>query len=122
MSIKKFKKFIKNSDAVQLINFSLISSLIFVIMLNFVVQFKVESMQDDIENMRVEISSYKDQMALLDVQWAYLTRPARIRELSQKYLNNNGYSLASQIKTSDDLERYYVANYEAEAVQMVASF
>ncbi len=122
MSIKKFKKFIKNSDAVQLINFSLISSLIFVIMLNFVVQFKVESMQDDIENMRVEISSYKDQMALLDVQWAYLTRPARIRELSQKYLNNNGYSLASQIKTSDDLEKYYVANYEAEAVQMVASF
>ena len=122
MSIKKFKKFIKNSDAIQLINFSLIFSLIFVIMLNFAVQFKVESMQDDIENMRVEISSYKDQIGLLDVQWAYLTRPARIRELSQKYLNNNGYSLASQIKTSDDMEKFYIANYEAEAVQMVASF
>ncbi|HLD76842.1 MAG TPA: hypothetical protein VI861_01780 [Rickettsiales bacterium] len=120
--MKKFKKFIKNLNRIYLYNSILIFSLVFAIMLNLAVQFKVENLQDHIENMQGEISSYRDQISLLEVEWAYLTRPARIRDLSQKYLNDNGYTLASQIKGNDELERFYTANYEVQASQVAANF
>ena len=99
-----------------LTNSVLISGIILSIILMFVVQFKVESLQDEIANAENEIASYQDQIQFLEVEWVYLTRPERLRTLAANYLQNNGYALASQIKNVDDLEKYYLATYEKTEV------
>ena len=86
----------------------------------FVVQFKVESLQDEITHAENEIASYQDQIQFLEVEWVYLTRPERLRTLATNYLQNNGYALASQIKNVDDLEKYYLATYEKTEVDKLA--
>jgi len=103
-----------------LINSALISGIILSIILMFVVQFKVESLQDEIANAENEIASYQDQIQFLEVEWVYLTRPERLRTLATNYLQNNGYALASQIKNVDDLEKYYLATYEKTEVDKLA--
>ena len=110
MSNKKF----------YLTNSALISGIILSIILMFVVQFKVESLQDEIANAENEIASYQDQIQFLEVEWVYLTRPERLRTLATNYLQNNGYALASQIKNVDDLEKYYLATYEKTEVDKLA--
>lgn len=121
--MKEFKTFFQGLNKVYVCNFALIASTIFVIMLNFAVQFSVENLQNHIEDMQKEISSYKGQIGMLEVEWAYLTRPARIRSLSEKYLDDNGYTLASQIKADSEMDKFYAANYVvAEDAQMMASF
>jgi hypothetical protein len=82
----------------------------------FFVQYKVESLQDDIFKTKNEISSLEDEIRLLEVEWVYLTRPERLRILVAKYLKNNGYALASQIKTVEQLEKLYPANYQQEEI------
>ncbi|MBM3579421.1 MAG: hypothetical protein FJX34_01450 [Alphaproteobacteria bacterium] len=77
----------------------------------FIVQSKVEALQDDIIKTEGEIALYQDQIQLLEVEWVYLTRPERLRILATNYLQNNGYALASQIKDIDKLEKYYLANH-----------
>ena len=59
-----------------------------------------------------EIAALEDAIQVLEVQWVYLTRPARLRELSQVYLQDNGYALASQIKNEEQLQQYHQAVYE----------
>ena len=103
-----------------LTNSVLISGIILSIILMFVVQFKVESLQDEIANAENEIASYQDQIQFLEVEWVYLTRPERLRTLAANYLQNNGYALASQIKNVDDLEKYYLATYEKTEVDKLA--
>jgi hypothetical protein len=103
-----------------LTNSALISGIILSIILMFVVQFKVESLQDEIANAENEIASYQDQIQFLEVEWVYLTRPERLRTLATNYLQNNGYALASQIKNVDDLEKYYLATYEKTEVDKLA--
>jgi hypothetical protein len=103
-----------------LTNSALISGIILSIILMFVVQFKVESLQDEIANAENEIASYQDQIQFLEVEWVYLTRPERLRTLAANYLQNNGYALASQIKNVDDLEKYYLATYEKTEVDKLA--
>jgi cell division protein FtsL len=103
-----------------LTNSALISGIILSIILMFVVQFKVESLQDEIANAENEIASYQDQIQFLEVEWVYLTRPERLRTLATNYLQNNGYALASPIKNVDDLEKYYLATYEKTEVDKLA--
>lgn len=103
-----------------LTNSALISGIILSIILMFVVQFKVESLQDEIAKAENEIASYQDQIQFLEVEWVYLTRPERLRTLATNYLQNNGYALASQIKNVDDLEKYYLATYEKTEVDKLA--
>lgn len=78
----------------------------------FVVQFKVELLQDDIAKTETDIASYRDKIQLLEVEWVYLTRPERLRTLASHYLQNNSYTLASQIKDVDKLQDYYLASYQ----------
>ena len=103
-----------------LTNSALISGIILSIILMFVVQFKVESLQDEIAKAENEIASYQDQIQFLEVEWVYLTRPERLRTLATNYLQNNGYALASQIKNVDDLEKCYLATYEKTEVDKLA--
>lgn len=97
---------------IQIINLSVVAALSLMIVSTFSVQFKVASMTDVLEASENDIVSYKDEMRLLEIEWVYLTRPERIRELSGLYLENSGYTLASQIKKADQLEGYYLANYK----------
>lgn len=69
-----------------------------------------------------EIVAYEDEIQLLEVEWVYLTRPERLRTLASRYLQDNGYALASQIKDVDKLEQYYLVNYQkVESSGMAAS-
>lgn len=96
------------------INFATILMVIFSLLIMFFIQFKVEKLQESIAMSRSQISDYEDQIRLYEVEWVYLTRPERLRQISAKYLKNNGYALASQIKGPNDLEQVYNANYQQE--------
>ena len=98
-------------------NFAMVFAIIFSIIFMFFVQFKVEKLQDVIAQNRVNISDYEDQIRLLEVEWVYLTRPERLRQISTRFLKNNGYALASQIKGEGEIERFYNANYSIENTQ-----
>lgn len=90
----------------------LITMLILSILLMFTVQFKVEALQEEVAKAEAEIFAYEDEIRLLEVEWVYLTRPERVRILASRYLKDNGYALASQIKGAEKLEQYYLANYQ----------
>ncbi len=95
-----------------LANGLLISAIFLSIIFMFVVQFKVEMLQDEIVKTETDIVAYQDKIQLLEVEWVYLTRPERLRTLAAAYLQDNGYALASQIKDVDKLEKYYLVNYQ----------
>jgi hypothetical protein len=110
------KEFWKSLNRIYFLNLVIIGSLLLSIFTMFFVQYKVESIQDDIYKTKNEISSLEDEIRLLEVEWVYLTRPERLRILVAKYLKNNGYALASQIKTVEQLEKLYQANYQQEEI------
>lgn len=95
-------------------NLLLVALVILSILTMFFVQFKVENLQEQMAKDRQQISDFEDQIRLLEVEWVYLTRPERLRQISAKYLKNNGYALANQIKGEDDIERIYSTNYQEE--------
>ena len=101
-------------------NCALVASVVLSILLMFVVQFKVEALQDGVVKTENEIAAYEDEIQLLEVEWVYLTRPERLRILASRYLENNGYALASQIKDEEKLEKYYFANYQKVEAKEVA--
>ncbi|MDX2083374.1 MAG: hypothetical protein SFV53_05270 [Rickettsiales bacterium] len=103
-----------------LINITLIVAIFLSIVLMFLVQFKVEMLQDKIIKTESDIALYQDKIQLLEVQWVYLTRPERLRKLAAYYLQDNGYALASQIKDVDSLEKYYLVNYQKSEVKDLA--
>ncbi len=104
-----------------LANTALLSAIFFSIILMFVVQFKVELLQDEITKTDTDIVDYRDKIQLLEVEWVYLTRPERLRTLASHYLQDNGYTLASQVKDVDQLEHYYLASYQKIESRDVAS-
>jgi hypothetical protein len=108
------KNYWHSLNKIYFVNLVVIGSLILSIFMMFFVQYKVESLQDDIFKTKNEISSLEDEIRLLEVEWVYLTRPERLRILVAKYLKNNGYALASQIKSVEQLEKLYPANYQQE--------
>lgn len=90
----------------HLIGLALFSSTLFSILLMFCVQFSVENLQEQISSTKSQISDYEDRLRLLEVEWVYLTRPERLRQLASSYLKNNGYVLVNQIidKEQNDIE------------------
>ncbi len=105
-----------------LINISLVICVILSIIFTFVVEFKVESLQEEMSKTESEIAAYEDEIQLMEVEWVYLTRPERVRVLASHYLKDNGYALASQIKDAEQLEKYYVANYrDVESEEVIVA-
>ncbi len=100
-----------------LANSVLIGTIFLSIVLMFTVQFRVEMLQDEITKTETDIVAYRDKIQLLEVEWVYLTRPERLRNLAAHYLQDNGYALASQVKNVEKLEQYYSVHYQnAESV------
>ncbi len=108
------KKFLASVNKFYLINSAIGGFLAFSIIAMFLVQFSVEGLQDEIIKTESEIAAYEDEIQLLEVEWVYLTRPERLRTLASRYLQNNGYALASQIKNEDQLEKYHLTTYQRE--------
>lgn len=106
------KQFWQSLNKFYLANFSLATFLVLSIVVMFVVQFKVEALQDEMMRTKIEISAYEDELQLLEVEWVYLTRPERLRNLASRYLKDNSYILASQIKDRKKLEEFYFVNYK----------
>ncbi len=116
--MNELKLFWNSVNKFYFYNLVIITTVLASIIVAFAVQFKVEAMQDKMTQTQAQIAAYKDQMSLLEVEWTYLTRPERLRSLASRYLKDNGYTLASQIKNSDALEKYYIATYEAAEIPM----
>ena len=115
------KEFWQSLNKFYFANLLLVASVIFSIIFTFLVQFRVESLQDDMVKTENEIIFYEDEFQLLEVEWVYLTRPERLRTLASRYLQDNGYALASQIKDADKLEQYYLVNYQKAEEKLLAS-
>jgi len=115
------KEFWQSSNKFYFANLLLVASVIFSIIFTFLVQFRVEGLQDDMVKTENEIIAYEDEIQLLEVEWVYLTRPERLRTLASRYLQDNGYALASQIKDADKLEQYYLVNYQKAEEKLLAS-
>ncbi len=109
-----------NKRKFYLTNLIFVSATVLSIVAMFLVQFKVEALQEEISSAESEIALYQDKIQLLEVEWVFLTRPERLRTLATNYLQSNGYALASQIKYIDELEKYYVASYKKTEVDNLA--
>ena len=114
------KELWQHTNKFYLANISLVAAVILSIVLMFAVQFKVESLQDEVLKTEGEIVAFEDEIQLLEVEWVYLTRPERLRTLASRFLQDNSYALASQIKDTSQLEQYYLVNYKKSAEQQVA--
>lgn len=102
-------------------NIMLVATIFCSIVIMFTVQFKVEALQDEMSQAESDIIEYEDKIKLLEVEWVYLTRPERLRTLANIYLKDNGYTLASQIKETEKLEKYYLAVYQNSEAEEVAA-
>jgi hypothetical protein len=103
-----------------LANISVAAAVVMTVILMFAVQFKVESLQDEVVKAEGEIAAFEDEIQLLEVEWVYLTRPERLRNLASRFLQDNSYMLASQIKDESRLEQYYLVNYKKSEEREVA--
>ncbi len=112
------KEIWNNLNKFYVINFATIMMVILSLLLMFFIQFKVENLQEKIAKSRAQISDYEDQIRLYEVEWVYLTRPEILRQISAKYLKNNGYALARQIRGESDLEGVYNVNYQQENIKV----
>ncbi len=105
------REIFRQANKFYLTNFLLIIAILTSIIFMFTVQFKVESLQDEMTTTESQIISYEDEIKLLEIEWSYLTRPERIRILAGKYLKDNSYTVVGQIKDVNKLGQYYLANY-----------
>lgn len=117
------KQHIAKINKLYFLNLFFISLLILSIIMMFFIQFKVEKIQDNIALSKAQISDHEDQIRLLEVEWVFLTRPERLRQLSAQLLKDNGYALASQIKDENALtpDAVYTANYQVEVDENLTS-
>ncbi len=111
------KEFWQSLNKFYFTNCVIAAALVLSIVVMFVVQFEVEFLQEEMLRTENEIAIFEDEIQLLEVEWVYLTRPERLRMLASRYLQNNGYALASQIKNEEKLEQYYSANYRLVEAQ-----
>ena len=110
--MNEIKEFWQSLNKLYFCNAMLVGSALASIVIAFTIQFKVEALQDKMLETQAQIAFYHDQISLLEVEWTYQTRPERLRDLSSRYLKDNGYTLASQIKNNDTMEKYYLASYQ----------
>ncbi len=72
----------------------------------FFVQFKVDKLKSNLANVNSKIYLYEERIQLLEVEWTYLTRPERIRNLANLYLKNNQNLMVQQVKNINQIAQY----------------
>jgi hypothetical protein len=73
----------------------------------FAVQFKADELSKKIGEIDKKIFSYQEKIQLLEIEWTYLNRPERLRNLSRIYIKNNNYVFAQQIKNFQEFAEYH---------------
>ena len=53
----------------------------------YMVKFSVQNLQRDVRVMEQELAAEKESLHLLNAEWAYLNRPERLRQLSERHLD-----------------------------------
>src|SRR5210317_789543 len=87
-------------------------SAFFSILFLFLIQFKVDDLQNDLNQIENEIASYNQEIEILDTEWVYLSRPERLRALASEYLQNDDYLKVSQIKDDQSFRSYNMAKFK----------
>lgn len=101
---------LSNTARYYLVNCCLSLAILFSVAIMFFVQFKVDNLQDQVAKVDMQISELDDEIRVLEVEWVYLTRPERLRSLSDRYLESNGYIASNQVKDTNTLQKHYIAN------------
>ncbi len=114
------KNYFAKMNRFYLFNFAIISLFALVVVSNFLVQFKVESLQENVRGFELQISDHKKQLNSLEIEWTYLTRPSRLRALADEYLQDTGYSVASQIKSGEEMKQFFANNHDKSLTQHLA--
>jgi hypothetical protein len=71
----------------------------------FQVKYEVMQQEQTLASLNQQISSDREQIRMLNAEWSYLTRPARIEDLSAHFLHLNGMSSAQILPLSAVPER-----------------
>lgn len=53
----------------------------------FQVKYEVQSLEDELRHLNAEITAEQELLHVLRAEWAYLNRPARLEDLSARYLS-----------------------------------
>lgn len=68
----------------------------------FHVKYKVHSLEEDLRRLNASILEEQEQLHVLEAEWAYLNRPARLERLTAKYLDLRPLE-ADQIGAIEDI-------------------
>lgn len=71
----------------------------------FQVKYEVMQQEQTLAGINKEIITDREQIRVLNAEWSYLTRPARLEELSARFLHLNGMSSAQILPLSAVPER-----------------
>lgn len=52
----------------------------------YMVKYTVQNVQRDVASLETELKGERESLHLLNAEWAYLNRPERLRDLSDKHL------------------------------------
>ncbi len=52
----------------------------------YLVKYQVQSVRDDVTRLERELAAEREAVALLEAEWAYLNRPARLERLAGQHL------------------------------------
>jgi cell division protein FtsL len=78
------------------------SVFILIIYLLFKISYKTNDIKTEIISLQQKINKDKDDIRILQAEWTYLSNPKRIRDLSNKYLNNKLQS-SQQLKRNESV-------------------
>jgi hypothetical protein len=118
---KVAKNKVSNLRIFYLSNLLLSLFVIFSICSMFYVQFKVDSLRSGLAIAQSHVDDHNSELRLLSIEWAYLTRPDRLRSLSRIYLSNDGIVAFNQVKSYDELQKFYTANLKKHEGTMKVS-
>lgn len=69
----------------------------------FKIKLHVQSLNRELIKIKSEINLVQSDIKVLQAEWSYLNNPKRLASLVKKYLKNNSFILASQVKNLDSL-------------------
>lgn len=69
----------------------------------YAIAYEVERLEAELASLERDIRKEHEAIHTLDAEWAYLARPERVAELSEKYLPDMRNLSASRIARLDDL-------------------
>lgn len=88
------------------------------------VKYRVQSMDEEIASIRAQIAHEKQAIHVLNAEWAFLTRPERIRVLAEKHLDMQSMDGRQMLELADvpyhpdAQDGVHLANGEAPARQL----